>query len=105
MIAANGLENFYRQRTAYSEKPRESDAWATQKFAIYDDRELAASFCETNNDGSVTARLLVGGITCAACTWLIEQSRARLPGVQRALVNLQQSRLDIRFAVEELTLT
>lgn len=97
LIAANGLENFYQQRTAYNTRPDEIAPAVQEQYKVYDDPELAAAFTETGADGEVTARLLLGGITCAACTWLIEQSMTQVPGVNQALVNLQQSRLDIRF--------
>jgi P-type Cu2+ transporter len=97
LIAANGLESFYQQRSAYNVRPDDTAAASQQQYLVYDDPELAAAFTQTSPSGEVTARLLLGGISCAACTWLIEQSMAQLPGVSMALVNLQQSRLDIRF--------
>jgi len=97
LITASGLETFYQQRTAYNQRPAEQAPANAEQYLVYDDPELAASFTETGPDGQITARLLLGGISCAACTWLIEQTMARLPGVSMALVNLQQSRLDIRF--------
>jgi Cu2+-exporting ATPase len=97
LIAANGLENFYQQRTAYCEHPAESDPAVLDHYLVYDDPELAATFSERADSGLVTARLLLGGLTCAACTWLIEQSLARVEGIERAAVNLQQSRLDVSF--------
>lgn len=105
MIAANGLENFYAQRTAYNERPQEQDPRAVEQYLIYDDPELAERFSDIHTDGTITARLLLGGITCAACTWLIEQSLGGVTGVKTALVNLQQSRLDIRFDPEALPLS
>ncbi|MEE4146368.1 MAG: heavy metal translocating P-type ATPase [Halieaceae bacterium] len=97
LISASGLETFYQQRTAYNQRPSEPAPANAEQYLVYDDPELAASFTETGPAGDITARLLLGGISCAACTWLIEQTMARLPGVKMALVNLQQSRLDIRF--------
>jgi len=105
LIAANGLENFYRQRTSYNERPADTDPQVLEQYLIYDDPELAASFCERGDNGVVTARLLLGGISCAACTWLIEQSLAGIAGVERAAVNLQESRLDIRFSPQLLPLS
>jgi len=97
LIAHSGLENFYRQRTAYSERPLRAEPTAVEQYRVYDDPQLAATFTTTDDNGLVDASLLLGGISCAACTWLIEQSLAGLPGVTRALVNLQQARLDIQF--------
>jgi Cu2+-exporting ATPase len=105
LIAANGLASFYQQRTAFNERPDESSNIDGERYLIYDDPDLAAQFCEAGSNGETTARLLLGGITCAACTWLIEQTMGRLPGVSRALVNLQQSRLDIRFDPQQIALS
>ncbi len=105
MISANGLENFYQQRTAYNERPDERELASREQYRIYDDPELAAGFTETAADGSVSARLLLGGMTCAACTWLIEHSLSALTGVNSALVNLQQSRLDVSFDPEQIALS
>ncbi len=97
LIAANGLDTFYQQRTAYSERPQTSAPGTREQYLIYDDPDVAATFCERTDDGLVSARVLLSGVTCAACTWLIEQSLARVPGVDSAVVNLQQSRLDLRL--------
>jgi Cu2+-exporting ATPase len=105
LIADSGLGNFYQQRTAFNERPTQAEPTALQQYLIYDDPEVAASFTDTSAGGQLSARLLLGGITCAACTWLIEQSLSRLPGVTKALVNLQQSRLDIHFDPDQLHLS
>jgi Cu2+-exporting ATPase len=105
LISANGLDNFYQQRTAYNQRPRSQELATPEQYRVYDDPTLAASFTDAAPDGEMTARLLLGGISCAACTWLIEQTMAQLPGVSMALVNLQQSRLDIRFDPDRLPLS
>lgn len=105
LISASGLENFYQQRTAYNLRPPERDPGVLEQYLVYDDPALSATFTETGADGEVTAKLLLGGISCAACTWLIEQTMARLPGISMALVNLQQNRLDIRFDPSRINLS
>ncbi|WP_240725095.1 heavy metal translocating P-type ATPase [Mangrovimicrobium sediminis] len=97
LISGSGLDAFYRRRTAYSERPVEEDGDFAAHYRVYDDPEVAAGFSTTDDNGQVSARLLLGGITCAACTWLIEQSLSRVPGVLDASVHLQQSRLDVRL--------
>lgn len=96
LIRDTGLDAFYRQRSAYNEKPQE-DLLQQQEYAIYDDAELAANFSTVDEAGNCTAALLIGGITCAACTWLIEQTLQKCPGVARAQVNLSQQKLAITF--------
>ncbi len=105
MIAANGLDSFYQQRTAYSERPIETEVAFNDQYLIYDDAEMSGKFCQVEDDDTVTARLLLGGITCAACTWLIEQSLGSVPGIKTALVNLQQSKLDVCFDPKKIQLS
>ena len=105
LIAASGLDNFYQQRTAYNERPTQPDPTTLEQYRVYDDAELAATFTSTDDQGLISASLLLGGISCAACTWLIEQSMTRLPGIKQALVNLQHSRLDIQFDPEQCQLS
>lgn len=105
LIAASGLDNFYQQRTAYNQRPPSEAHSSAEQYRVYDDPELAATFSETDDRGIATARLLLGGMTCAACTWLIEQSLQRLEGVRSARVNLQQSRLDVSFDPGQVALS
>jgi len=105
LIAGSGLTDFYRQRTAYNERPAEPHPGVPDHNRIYDDPALAATFSSRHADGTVTAGLLLDGISCAACTWLIERSVGALPGVSRATVNLQRSRLDLRFDPDEYPLS
>ena len=105
LIATNGLENFYQQRTAYNQRPQKPADSPGGRYRVYDDPELAAGFTRADTQDKVTASLLLGDMTCAACTWLIEQTMGRLEGVYSARVNLQQQRLDICFDPARLPLS
>lgn len=105
LIAGSGLDQFYQQRTNYNERPPTAEPTNAALYQVYDDPLLAATFSTVDDTGLVTASLLLGGVNCAACTWLIEHSLANVPGVTRALVNLQQSRLDICFDPAQLPLS
>ncbi len=63
---------------------------------IYDFDEVQQEF--TTCSGEVRdIHLLVEGIHCAACVWLIERGLGRTPGVQSANVNLAAKRLHLRW--------
>ncbi|HEU0186409.1 MAG TPA: heavy metal translocating P-type ATPase metal-binding domain-containing protein, partial [Gallionellaceae bacterium] len=49
--------------------------------------------------------LLVEGIHCAACVWLIERGMMRTPGVEAANVNLAGKRLHLRWNNQRLKLS
>jgi P-type Cu2+ transporter len=97
LIAGSGLGSFYRQRTNYNDRPQPLEQEDLEQYRVYDDPSLAATFSTTNDSGLIEASLLLDGVSCAACTWLIEHSLGNMPGIARALVNLQQSKLDIQF--------
>ena len=105
LIAGQGLERFYTQRTAYALRPESEAVCDDSAYRIYDDPSLAEQFAERTGDGLIEARLLVGGMTCAACAWLIEHTLRRLPGVREATLNLNRARLDVRLADDETPLS
>lgn len=63
---------------------------------IFDFDEVQKEF--TNCSGDIRdVHLLVEGIHCAACVWLIERRLQRVPGVVSADVNLSGKRLHLRW--------
>ena len=85
-IVTGGLENFYQHRTQASEKPDALNQEQIEELKLYDDPELQAEFTEQQGDSSEAA-LSIGGITCAACIWLLEKEISRLDGVLQFTVN------------------
>ncbi|OGS80701.1 MAG: copper-translocating P-type ATPase [Gallionellales bacterium GWA2_59_43] len=63
---------------------------------IYDFDEVQQEFTTCSGDIR-DIHLLVEGIHCAACVWLIERGLKRIPGVQSANVNLSAKRLHLRW--------
>ncbi|HCI12887.1 MAG: copper-translocating P-type ATPase [Gallionellales bacterium GWA2_60_142] len=63
---------------------------------IYDFDEVQCEFTTCSGDIR-DIHLLVEGIHCAACVWLIERSLKRRPGVLSADVNLAAKRLHLRW--------
>jgi len=96
-----GLEGFY-QRTPEGTllappPPPPPDA------EIYDLDEIQADF--VSDLGQMReVNLLVEGIHCAACVWLIERTLGKMDGVVGAAVNLANKRLHIRWDNDKATL-
>jgi len=63
---------------------------------IYDLDEVQREFITCSGDVR-DIHLLVEGIHCAACVWLIERGLQRVPGVESANVNLAARRLHLRW--------
>jgi Cu2+-exporting ATPase len=85
IIGAAGLGAFYRrleEKHAHKPLPLDSD------FAAYV-RTVGSSESELD--------LLVDGLDCAACVWLLESLLARNPAIQRVRAHLSARRLSLRW--------
>ena len=85
IIGAAGLGAFYRrleETRAHRPEPLEID------FTAY---------AKSDGHGSASLELLVDGLDCAACVWLIESLLARNPTVTRARVHLSTRRLSLAW--------
>ena len=95
-IAGSGLAAYYAKR---SELPqREAAATATPRdLAVYDLAEVQRPFVREAGAGIRQATLLVDGITCGACAWLIERGLQRCEGVRGVAVNLSARRVQVEW--------
>jgi len=93
-IVENGLGEYYRQ---WRELPARPAAIVPDELRRYDLPAVQASFVEPADAHCKEASLLLEGITCAACTWLIERRLARVPGVVTAAVNYATGRARVRW--------
>ncbi len=104
MIHGAGLEDFYgrvRRRDGRLAPPPELPADPEQ----YDLPEVQQDFVRHSDDGRCEAVLLVEGIHCAACVWLIEKAMGDVRGVENAEVNLAHRRLRLRWDPEQILLS
>lgn len=100
-IVDSGLDNFYKHRETASYTPdlslkSVSDAQLSE-LALYDQESVQRDFVVTKDDGLKEASLVIEGITCAACVWLLEHHIQKQPGVENASVNLTNHRARIRW--------
>ncbi|MCP3869316.1 MAG: heavy metal translocating P-type ATPase [Gammaproteobacteria bacterium] len=89
-----GLEGFY-QRTPEG-KPLGPPPELPGELALYDLNEVQEEFVDSLGE-TRDIHLLVEGIHCAACVWLIENSLRTMPGVEEARVNLTGRRLHVKW--------
>ncbi|MCR8721308.1 heavy metal translocating P-type ATPase metal-binding domain-containing protein, partial [Pseudomonas syringae] len=103
-IVASGLESYYRHRSETSANPQSLPAQLIDELALYDRPDVQAPF--VRHEGELSeAILLIEGISCAACGWLIEQRLGRLPAVAEARMNLSTHRLQVRWRGDQLPLS
>ncbi len=92
-IHESGLDGFYqRVRNKELAPPPE----LIDDLAQYDLEDIQQEFVKVSHSQR-EAILLVEGIHCAACVWLIERALAGLDGIVEAEVNLAHHRLRVRW--------
>lgn len=85
IIDAAGLGSFYR---------RLEDSRAHRPASLDID---FAGYARTSGADETALDLLIDGLDCAACVWLIESLLARNPAILRARVSLSTRRLSLRW--------
>lgn len=103
-IVQNGLEHYYSHRSEAANNPRQLPQALPDELALYDRRDVQQPFVEQSGEWRETS-LLIEGISCAACGWLIEKHLAALPGVAEAHLNLSNHRLRVRWSANALPLS
>ncbi len=103
-IVAGGLENYYRHRSDNAINPQALPKALPDELELYDREEVQQDFVQHQGELSETS-LLIEGISCAACGWLIEKHLRTLPGVAEARLNLSNQRLTLRWADSLLPLS
>ncbi len=101
-IYAAGLQGFYRRTPDGSSLAPPPEL--PKDLALYDLDEVQEEYI--HGLGEVREiNLLVEGIHCAACVWLIEHSLQRLPGIVEASANLSARRLRVKWDIRRLKLS
>ena len=97
-----GLQGYYQrtpQGTLLAPPPT-----PPRDIEMYDLDEVQQDFVNCQGELRDT-HLLVEGIHCAACVWLIERGMMRIPGVSTANVNLAGKRLHLRWDNQRVKLS
>jgi len=102
-IVDGGLENFYRYRTHANERSEVQTLQADWK--IYDLPEVQSEFVTDFDAGFRQANLLLEGISCAACSWLIETHFKKNPAVKIVSVNVSTHRCTLVWAPDAAPLS
>jgi Cu2+-exporting ATPase len=102
LIRDTGMSSYYAMR----EKPQPGvgrPADDAAEWSVYDRDDMLAAFAETS-DEHAEATIYIGGMYCAACSWLIETTMAKIAGISGADVNPVTHRLRVHWHVDKLGL-
>lgn len=103
-IVDGGLQNFYKYRSTQQPRPEHTE----DSYAAYDLPAVQEDFVDTIEDEQGTrlrVELLVDGITCAACAWLIEHHLERITGVTAVRVNVTTHRCWLEWDSSQVKLS
>ncbi len=103
-IHSEGLDSFYQFRTAPAVTPRTLSSADIERIRELDHPVAQEAFVAPVKGGQ-EAQLLIGGITCAACIWLLERHLTALPGVLSFTVNHTTQRARLVWSPEETRLS
>ncbi|MDP2699562.1 heavy metal translocating P-type ATPase metal-binding domain-containing protein [Thalassospira sp.] len=91
LLGDMGLDSYYNRRSIDPKiRPLKPDDDATTAFDFSD-------LVRVDDSGICQIDMMVDGIHCAACVWLIEALLARQPGVEKARVNMTTRRLHLAW--------
>ncbi|MEO6687517.1 MAG: heavy metal translocating P-type ATPase metal-binding domain-containing protein, partial [Dokdonella sp.] len=99
-IAGLGLADYYRLRDGPAAR-----ATSEAGYAEWDRPRLARMHVRTISVNRSEAVLLVDGLRCAACAWLIERALTSVPGVHEVGVNAVMRRVRIVFDPQSIRLS
>lgn len=87
-IITGGLDNYYQHRTDPGLQASTVSEKLKAELLLYDRDDIQSDFVIDSGEQSKQASLLIEGITCAACVWLLENHLDRMEGVESINVNL-----------------
>jgi len=103
-IVASGLDSYYQQRSDTALNPEALPKALRDELALYDRADVQQPFVQHEGELS-TASLLIEGITCAACGWLIERHLRNLPAIHEVRLNLSNHRLHLCWNAQQQPLS
>lgn len=100
-----GLSDYYRHRTKLPQKPDELVPDDLKSLNVFNNPQVQTEFVSVNDDSSKEAKLIIEGISCPACVWLIESRLSSLTGIKDVSVNYSTQRCRINWQDTEISLS
>ncbi|MFK7759822.1 MAG: heavy metal translocating P-type ATPase [Phycisphaerales bacterium] len=99
-----GLQSYYRVRDSV-DPDAEPAASTGASYEELDDPLFSETWVVPNQDGSAEVELLLEGMHCAACVWLIERLPRVADGVIDARANIRRRTVCIRYRPEDIAVS
>lgn len=95
LINEEGFSSFYDKRTGWESGPVEQ---------VVADDEYFAPYLQTLDNGDCVLSVVISGIRCAACVWLLESSSLKDPRIKSFRINYANHKAKIVFNPKEISL-
>ncbi|MDE7168585.1 MAG: heavy metal translocating P-type ATPase, partial [Mucispirillum sp.] len=95
LINEEGFSSFYDKRTGWESGPVEQ---------VVADDEYFAPYLQTMDNGDCVLSVVISGIRCAACVWLLESSSLKDPRIKSFRINYANHKAKIVFNPKEISL-
>lgn len=117
-INASGLQNYYRFREniesvqqnvgRFGERNQTQQNgidFASAEFSYLDQPDFIERWTNSTHEGERRCELLIDGMHCAACVWLLEQRLQHLPGVKQVYIDFDGARGSVEWNPAQLQLS
>ncbi len=104
VLHGEGLDGFYSVRDAVDAKPTRS-ASTGAGYEELDDPAFLNTLVRPVPGGEVEVELLLEGMHCAACVWLIERLPRVADGVVESRANIRRRTVCVRYKPEQIKLS
>ena len=103
-LHACGLDAYYRLRDIGDAAPQPAKP-SQSSFASFDSPAFQNLYVTKNEDGSSCTDLMLQGVTCAACVWLVERLPRVIDGVIEARLSLREATVRVTWDPQRVPLS
>jgi P-type Cu2+ transporter len=103
IVHAAGLGGYYRYRDGAL--PAVKAPSALRKYQELDDASFQARSVKTDESGRLNVELLLEGVHCSACVWLVERVGRVVPGVVGSRLDLSRNVVSLTWDGSQTTLS
>lgn len=105
VIHEGGLAKFYALREREGSAARAVRPGRARAYAEFDDPSFQDLYCRACAGNLRSTELLLEGVHCAACVWLLEKLPTLVPGVIESRLNLRRASLHLVWSAEQVQLS
>lgn len=100
LISFAGLQDYYQYRNEPAIKPDSTRDQNEDEWSVYAQASVANQYVRVDASNHCSTVVLVDGIRCAACSWLIDRILRRDAAITEVNVNIATSKVQVKWQGE-----